>query len=161
MIALRVGGNGQFTAGNVTALLGNLDAVSGGTGGLLAGSSIGFDTSAAAGGTFTIAGDLTNSSGSGGGAIGLVELGSGSLVLSGTNTCSGGTIVEAGTLVVTTPAALPPDSNLTVGSEATLIFAPLTSASSTAAPEPSALALLGAGGLGLLGYAWPRRKLRV
>lgn len=79
--------------------------------------------------------------------------GTGVLVLSGTNTYDGGTIVEAGRLVVINPAALPDGSNLTVGAEAFFAFdssaagtAPGASSGPMAAPvpEPSTFALLAA-----------------
>jgi autotransporter-associated beta strand protein len=95
-----VGGSGEFDASDVTTLLTNL----GGTGGtvnnngLRAGSRIGFDTTNATGSTFTIADSIANSTGTGGGAIGLVKLGSGTLVLSGSSSYTGGTIVNAGVL---------------------------------------------------------------
>jgi fibronectin-binding autotransporter adhesin len=99
-LAIDVGGAGEFDATDVTTLLTNL----GGTGGavnndgLRAGSRIGFDTSNAAGSTFTIADSIANSTGVGGGAIGLVKLGSGTLVLSGSNSYTGGTVVNGGML---------------------------------------------------------------
>jgi autotransporter-associated beta strand protein len=99
-MAFSVGGDGEFSEGNVTMLLTNL----GGTGGtvnnngLRAGSSIGFDTTNAPGSTFTIADRIANSTGTGGGAIGLVKLGSGTLVLTGSNAYSGGTQVLGGVL---------------------------------------------------------------
>jgi autotransporter-associated beta strand protein len=99
-LAVNVGGSGEFDTGDVTTLLTNL----GGTGGavnnngLRAGSRIGFDTTNAAGSTFTSTNSIANSTGTGGGAIGLVKLGSGTLVLSGSSSYTGGTIVNAGVL---------------------------------------------------------------
>jgi autotransporter-associated beta strand protein len=102
-LALNVGGAGQFTTGNVTTLLTNLGGANGtSTTGFAAGSSIGFDTTNAAGSTFTVADSIVNSSGSGGGAIGVVKLGSNTLVLSGaTNSYSGATLIRGGTLSLT------------------------------------------------------------
>ena len=74
------------------------------------------------------------------------------LILSGTNTYTGGTDVEAGTLVLTSNTAIADGTSLTVGADATLIFdpsaagAPVTnSAAAAAVPEPGSLALLIAG----------------
>ncbi len=101
-LALNVGGTNEFTAGNVTTLLANLGGANGtSTNGFAAGSSIGFDTTNASGGTFTVADLIADSTGTGGGAIGLTKLGAGKLVLSNTNTYSGATTVSAGTLYVT------------------------------------------------------------
>ena len=81
----------------------------------------------------------------------LLETGNGLLVLSGTNTYTGGTTVNSGTLIVANPSALPDGSSLTVGTGASSIFgsaagAPVTSSVATAAvPEPGTLALLIAG----------------
>jgi chondroitin AC lyase len=63
-----------------------------------------------------------------GGAV--MKQGSGTLVLSGSNSYTGGTIVEAGTLVVTAAGALPAGTSLTIGAGATSFFAP-------AVPGPS------------------------
>lgn len=81
--------------------------------------------------------------------------GSGVLVLSGTNTYGGGTIVEEGTLVVTNSAALPSGGNLVVGTEPESIFAPVEAATRapdapTVVPEPSTLALLAFAGIAFL-----------
>jgi autotransporter-associated beta strand protein len=100
-LALNVGGAGEFTTGNVTTLLTNLGGADGtSTTGFGAGSAIGFDTTNA-GGSFTVGDVIADSTGTGGGAIGLIKLGTGALVLSNTNTYSGATIVSAGTLLVT------------------------------------------------------------
>ncbi|MCX7415405.1 MAG: autotransporter-associated beta strand repeat-containing protein, partial [Planctomycetia bacterium] len=83
-LGMNVGGSGEFTTGNVTTLLTNLGgAVT--TAGLRAGSAIGFDTSNASGGTFTVADTIANTTGTGGGSVGLVKYGTGSLVLAGSN----------------------------------------------------------------------------
>jgi autotransporter-associated beta strand protein len=63
--------------------------------GLQAGSSIGFDTTA---GDFNLTNNIANSTGSGGGSLGLTKLGLGTLTLSGSNSYSGGTKIDGGTL---------------------------------------------------------------
>jgi autotransporter-associated beta strand protein len=88
--------------------------------------------------------------------------GSGVLVLSATNTYGGGTIVEDGKLVVTSPAALLDGSSLTVGANAASIPAPVVVArqsesASAAVPEPSTLGLLVAGAIG---FMLPKRLRR-
>lgn len=109
-LALNVGGTDQFTTGNVTTVLTNLGGLGGAvaTGeGLQAGSAIAFDTTNAAGGTFTLADNVSDSTGAGGGAIGLGKLGAGTtLVLSGTKSYTGTTTVYAGTLTVSGGATL-------------------------------------------------------
>ena len=64
------------------------------------------DTSAVAGGTYTIAAALKHDPALAGTDGGLVKKGAGTLVLSGTNTYSGATVVEEGTLQVAGDAAL-------------------------------------------------------
>ncbi|MGA2257840.1 MAG: PEP-CTERM sorting domain-containing protein, partial [Thermoguttaceae bacterium] len=97
--------------------------------------------------------------------------GTGQLILSGTNTYGGGTIVEVGTLVVTAASALPEGTSLTIGAGGTLIFDPMAAAdplrgdpalaalpsSAAAVPEPSTIALLGVA-LAASFAAYARRK---
>ena len=64
------------------------------------------DTSAVAGGTYTIAAALKHDPALAGVDGGLVKKGAGTLVLSGTNTYSGATVVEEGALQVASEAAL-------------------------------------------------------
>ena len=108
-----------------------------------------------------------------GGRLALLKTGSGELILSGSSDYTGGTTVSAGTLDVANPAALPSGTSLTVGRNALSIFdaselAAPSIAEVAAIPEPSTLALLAAGAVGLLGYArrwcadsrnWPKAGL--
>ena len=131
-LALNVGGVGEFTTGNVTTLLTNL-GTSITNNGLLAGSRLGFDTTNASGGNFTISDVIANSTGTGSGAVGLTKLGSGTLILTGNNTYTGVTTVEAGTVevrqanalggtgtgtTVTSGAALALANGISIGAEA-------------------------------------------
>ena len=93
----------------------------------------------------------------------LTLAGCGELILSGKNTYTGGTNVNAGTLIITTNTAFPGGTSLTVNAGGTFIFDPSAVATPTAGavasvvPEPSTFVLLGIGVLGLLGYGWRRR----
>jgi fibronectin-binding autotransporter adhesin len=105
-------------------------------------------------GTFDTGGlKITDSGSVSGAGMALTKAGSGTLVLSGTNTYSGGTYVTDGKLMVTTSYGLPSDSNLYVGENVATDFAAVTpdqSAPAAAAaglspvPEPGTLALLAA-----------------
>ena len=114
---LAVGGAG-FGDGDVATLLAGIDrAVN--DNGLKAGSRIGFDTSAA--GDFTLGASVQDTTGTGGGAIALVKLGSGTLSLSGSNSYSGGTVVAAGTLRFAAAAALPAAGTIDIRSGAAFV----------------------------------------
>jgi autotransporter-associated beta strand protein len=72
----------------------------------------------------------------------------GVLILSGSDSYSGGTIVTAGTLLVASNTALPDRSSLTVGASASLLFGAAMQSTPAAneaqtIPEPGTLALLG------------------
>lgn len=99
-IAFNVGGTNEFTTGNVTTLLTNL-GTSLNNNGLRAGSAIAFDTTNASGGSFTVSNVIANTTGTGGGALGLRKLGTNTLVLSNSSTYTGPTFVEQGALSVT------------------------------------------------------------
>jgi len=99
--------------------------------------------SASTGSVLTIAGAISES----GSSCSLTLSGGSELILSGSNSYTGGTTVDAGTLIVTNNEALADGSNLTVGANATTIFGaavPQTAAPASAVPEPGALALLAA-----------------
>ena len=74
----------------------------------------------------TIAGNIGQS----GGGWGITKTGSGTLVLSGANTYSGGTTVLAGVLQVTSSDALPAGGSLTVGAGGRVVFGGGSSAAS-------------------------------
>ena len=115
-------------------------------------------------GNLTVSGNISD----GGLGSSLTLDGNGELVLSGVDTYTGGTIVNAGTLIVMNNSSLPNDGSLTVGAGGVLIFDPSEPAGPLAVaqgaggvnpvPESGTLALLGIGAIGLLGYAWRRRK---
>ena len=95
--------------------------------------------SASAGSVLTIAGAISES----GSSCSLTLSGGGELILSGSNTYTGGTDVVGGTLVVASPTALADGTSLTVGANATSFFgASAASPSVVAVPEPGTLLLL-------------------
>ncbi len=112
-LALNVGGPGEFTTGDITTLLANL-AVGINNNGLRSGSKIAFDTANASPSTFAVADNIANSGGTGGGAIGLRKLGANTLELTGVNTYTGPTTVEAGALLVNSPGSLASGSAVAV-----------------------------------------------
>ena len=105
-LAINVGGTGEFATTDVTTLLANLVASTSYTSGMNSGALFGFDTTNAAGGTFTIADSITDTTDNNGGTRGLVKLGTNTLVLGGNNTYSGSTLVKQGNLTVINPLAL-------------------------------------------------------
>ena len=107
----------------------------------------------------------------GSGALSLTGDGSGTLVLAGTNSYTGGTYVDEGTLIVDKSAAAADGTSLTVGAGGVFIFDPTATSSSlgadshvasssgvAAVPEPGTLALLGMAGIVAAAAAWRRRK---
>jgi len=106
-----------------------------------------------ASGGSTYAGSITK--GSNEQDIAFAKGGAGTLVLSGSDSYRGGTTVDAGTLVATTAAAIPPGTSLTVAPRAVFVFDPsqaaspvigsplgVSSAGVSAVPEPGTLTLL-------------------
>ncbi len=118
----------------------------------------------AAGGILIIAGNIAS-----GGSNSLTFTGLGELILSGSNSYGGGTIVESGTVVAMNCAAIADGTNLTIGNPAA--FATVNSAASAAdhagspsaatpVPEPGTLALLAAVCAAAIGRCRRRRHTR-
>ncbi len=97
-LRLCVGGPGEFTGEQTAAFLKNLTA-SINNNGLMERAVICLDTSTAKA-PVTVSANISNSNGPGGGAFLLKKCGAGTLQLTGSNTYTGQTIVEAGTLSV-------------------------------------------------------------
>ena len=100
-IGFRVGGAGEFTASDITTLLTNLGGLGGAVNnnGLMASGAIGFDTTNS-GGSFTVADNIANSTGTGGGAVGILKYGSGLLYLTGVCTQTGSVLIRGGSLIL-------------------------------------------------------------
>ena len=81
---------------------------------------------------------ITDSGSISGTGMELVKTGSGTLVLSGSNTYSGGTDVVSGKLIATTSTALLDGSNLTVGANASSFFGSIVPAIATEAASEAA-----------------------
>ena len=96
--------------------------------------------------------------------------GSGQLVLGGSNSYTGGTYIEQGTLVANDNGSIPDQSGLIVGAGGTFLFDPTVTGSALDAtslhaasqvnpvPEPATLALLAAAGTVAAAAAWRRKK---
>ena len=90
--------------------------------------------------------------------------GPGTLILSSSNSYSGGTTVAAGTLIATSSESLLDGSSLTVGANAGSIFAAASPAAVpalqglAAVPEPGTLALFSVAGLVAAAAVWRRRR---
>jgi autotransporter-associated beta strand protein len=184
-IAVTLDGN-QSVGALVFDLAGSGYTLSQGTGGVLnLGTSAAGASISVLSGTQTIsapimlAGSLTVNMASGGvlnlsGSIGqatpglsLNLSGGGELILSGTDSFTGGTVVSSGTLLAASSTALATGTSLTIGTAASSLFAPASAGPSlvnlpatavAAVPEPSTFALLGISAVGFAAYALRRRK---
>ena len=112
-LAVNYGGGTDLNQTQVAAVLSNL-TTSINNNGLKAGSTFGFDTTNA-GGSATYGLAIADSTGTGGGALGLIKLGEGTLTLSAANTYSGPTIINAGTLAISGSGTLGSGFVLTLG----------------------------------------------
>ena len=108
-LAFAVGASPQFTNSDITTLLANLDGVVSNNG-LEAGSVLGFDTTA---GNFTIGNNIADTTGTGGGSVGLTKLGINTLTLGGSNTYTGLTTINGGVLSLASSGALGGGGNIT------------------------------------------------
>jgi autotransporter-associated beta strand protein len=101
------------------------------------------------------------------GTLSLIKTGSGTLVLSGSNTLNGGITVADGKLIETIAAAAPDGSSLTVGNAGAFpdtVVPPPGGSSATAVspvPEPCTLALFAAGAAAVFALRRRRRTRRL
>jgi len=113
-LMLSVGGSGEWNSTSTDNLLSNATFSTSAT--------LGIDTTDATA-AVTVSGNIS--------AGKLVKLGAGALILSGTNTYTGGTTVSAGTLDFATPSAASPYSVLTVAAGAQVTLGALVGASAS------------------------------
>ena len=121
------------------------------------------DVSVSANSTLTFSGGISENSP----GMSLTLDGGGLLVLGGTNAYSGGTTVDAGTLLVADSGSLPAGGSLTIGAGGMFVFDPSAVAASTfspaaaqikAVPEPGSVALLVVAVAGFLVNCRTRRR---
>jgi fibronectin-binding autotransporter adhesin len=162
---LSKGTGGVLTLGSSSS--GGLISVISGSDAIQAPVLLGGDLLVNGGGTLTFGN--SSSIADGGHGYTLTMNGAGGLmILSGADTYTGGTIVSAGDLELTTPNAIESGSSLVVGQNASSIFAPafgqLTSASPptgvAAVPEPGAISLLAVSAL-LVAFRASRRPKKT
>ncbi len=109
MLAIRMGGVGEFSVAQGKTLLANLtNSVN--NNGLQAGAAFAIDTGNATGDT-TFDQVIADSTGVGGGSLGFTKLGSGKLILNQANTYTGRTTIQGGTLQIGKVASLYNASN--------------------------------------------------
>ncbi len=121
-LAFNVGGTGEFTTSDLDTIQTNLKT-SINNNGFQSGSTMALDTTNASGGNFTYNTAITNSTGTGSGAVGLTKLGSNTLTLGGTNSYTGATTVKAGTMAITGTGAINASSAVAVsGSSAKIRY---------------------------------------
>ena len=99
-LAVGAGGASGWTSAQIDALWNGTGNVTWASGGIL-----GIDSTGAAGGTFTYASNITDGNG-GTTPLGIAEIGAGTLVLTGTNSFSGGLYINGGTVSVSSDANL-------------------------------------------------------
>ncbi len=99
--AFNVGGPGEFTADNIQSIA----ALGTDSGGFASGSTLGLDTTNAAGGTFVYSSPIANPN-AGVNTLGLTKFGAGTLKLSAANSYTGNTTVSGGTLLLGTAGAI-------------------------------------------------------
>ena len=102
-----------------------------------------------------VSGDLEDG---GAGDNGLVKTGAGLMELTGTDTYTGGTMVEEGTLVLATPVAIAGGSSLTVGSPNEFLAGAAARNATAPVPEPGTMALLTVGLLVGSGPWWKKKR---
>ena len=95
-VAFNVGGSGEFSATDINSITSAF--ATGTSNGLLAGATIGFDTTNASGNSFLYSGTIKDSVGTGNGSVNVVKLGSNTLVLSASNAFSGAFTLNGGTV---------------------------------------------------------------
>ncbi len=143
--AFNVGGTGEFTSANIDTL----KALGTASGGFKSGSTLGLDTTNASGGNFTYASTIANPN-SGNNVLGLTKLGAGTLTLTGSNTYSGTTTINSGTLKLdsagSTTARLASTSGITINSGGTLLLANSSGTTSIDRINDSATVTVNGGG---------------